>query len=182
MTKKDQDPTGFKNSIDLINRLTSKITNVELVNFRETLYDYDNIIIIGNGGSNSIASHIAVDYNKFLKKKTLAFTDASMLTGYFNDYGLEKVYVKFIEQNLTKKTLVILISSSGNSLNILECANFCEKNKIAFCSLTGFNKNNKVKVKSEKSKNCKFNYWVDSKSYGVVENCHQIFLHAIVVN
>ena len=58
MTKKDQDPTGFKNSIDLINRLTSKITNVELVNFRETLYDYDNIIIIGNGGSNSIASHI----------------------------------------------------------------------------------------------------------------------------
>jgi len=182
MIKKDQGATGFKNSIDLISRLIAKITNADLVKFREIIFDYDNIIIIGNGGSNSISSHIAVDYNKFLKKRTLAFTDPSMLSAYFNDYGFEKVYVKFIEQNLTKKTLVILISSSGNSLNILECANFCEKNKIGFCSFTGFNKDNKLKVKSEKSKNCKFNYWVESKSYGVVENCHQIFLHAVVVN
>ena len=49
----------------------------------------ENIIIIGNGGSNSIASHIAQDYTKVLGKKAISFSDPSRLTCYMNDYGIE---------------------------------------------------------------------------------------------
>jgi len=182
MIRKAQGAVGFKSSLNEIVRVLSSITNEKLVNFRSILLDYSQIILIGNGGSNAIASHIAVDYNKFLNKKTLAFTDSSMLTAYFNDFGFEKVYTEYIKQFYTKNTLIILISSSGNSANIFEAVKYCNKNKINFCLLTGFSKDNRSKILAEKSKYCIFNFWVDSKSYGVVENCHQIFLHSAVVN
>ena len=76
----------------------------------------NQIILIGNGGSNAIASHIAVDYIKFLNKKSLAFSDPSMLTASMNDYGTENAYAKYIDSYKDNNTLVILISSSGNSL------------------------------------------------------------------
>ena len=48
---------------------------------------FEKVIIIGNGGSTAMASHISVDYTKFLKKKSFSFSDAPMLTAYINDYG-----------------------------------------------------------------------------------------------
>jgi len=48
--------------------------------------------------------------------------------------------------------------------------------------LTGFSEKNKCKEFANKCKYCILNFWVDSKSYGVVENCHQIFIHSVVVN
>lgn len=182
MTKRVQGPTGFKNSLNEICKILSTISNEQIVNFKLKLLDHKQILIIGNGGSNAISSHISVDYNKFLNKKTLPFTDSSMLSGYFNDFGQENVYVEYIKQFVDKDTLVILISSSGNSMNIFQAIKYCEKNKINFALLTGFFENNKCKILANKCKKCILNFWVNSKSYGVVENCHQIFLHSLVVN
>jgi D-sedoheptulose 7-phosphate isomerase len=140
----------------------------------------NQIILIGNGGSNAIASHIAVDYIKFLNKKSLAFSDASMLTASMNDYGTENAYAKYIDIYKDNNTLVILISSSGNSLNIYNAAKYCYENNIKFILLTGFDSDNKTR--KEFSTHAILDYWIDSHSYGVVECVHQIFLHSIIDN
>ena len=72
-----------------------------------------NIIMIGNGGSNSICSHISQDYTKQLAAKAFTFSDSSRLTCYMNDYGLEEAYRQFLQEFSIKGSLVILISSSS---------------------------------------------------------------------
>ena len=140
---------------------------------------HKEIILIGNGASCAIASHMAVDYTKQLKKKAFAFTDATRLTCYVNDYGSNKVYSQFIKEFATPgETLVVLISSSGNSKNIILAANRCEVNEISWIALSGKDHHNKLH--STVYRHRKLNVWVNSQDYGVVECVHQILLHSIM--
>lgn len=153
----------------------SKITEDIKNNLGDFINNHKEIIIIGNGGSNSIASHISQDYTKVLDKKSYSFSDPSRLTCYINDYGSDNAYVEFLDDFVEKDTLVILISSSGNSMNIINAAKYCEYNDITYLALTGFNKNNKLN-----NMNSSFKYYVDSDDYGIVECTHQILLHSII--
>lgn len=164
---------------EIINH-SKKIEQSELNKLRSLVDGSSQVILIGNGGSNAIASHIAVDYIKFLIKKSFAFTDASMLTAYINDYGSDEAYRRYLSDMIDTNTLVILISSSGNSINIYNCAEYCKNNNINFVILTGFDIDNKIKT--DFSNYSQLSYWVDSHSYGVVESLHQIFLHSIIDN
>lgn len=152
-------------------------TEDEFQRYQTEFNQHNRIIILGNGGSNSVASHISQDYMKFHQKKVSVFSDPSMLTMLSNDYGYENAYLKFLEYHVEPDTLVVLISSSGESLNILNCMEHCEKYGIDYGVLTGFNPHNSLRRKSDYAK---FNYHVDSESYGVVECVHQIFLHGVV--
>ena len=167
---------NLKKTIECINALSEH--SLEML--RLLLVKYENIILIGNGGSNSIASHIAVDYVKFLNKKAFAFSDPAMLTAYMNDYGVEAAYSQYIFDMASDDTLVILISSSGNSQNIYNAANYCNNNSIDYVLLTGFKSDNKVR--KDFGNQAALDVWIDSSSYGVVECVHQIFLHAVVDN
>ncbi len=153
------------------------LNSSEYRKYKKAFNKFSKIIIIGNGGSNSIASHISQDMTKFHNKKALSFSDPSMLTCFINDFGMSNAYVKFLNFYSDKKTLVILISSGGESKNIVNSVNYLEKNKISYGVLTGFNKHNKVRTMSKKAL---FNFHVNSKSYGVVECTHQIFLHGLI--
>ena len=149
---------------------------IHVNSLREIIDLYKDIIIIGNGGSNSVASHIAQDYTKVLNKRAISFSDPSRLTCYINDYGRDKAYKEFIKDFAISDTLVILISSSGNSMNIVNAATYCKKARIPMILLSGFDKDNKLNT---------FNgglmkYWVDSHDYGVVEIAHTVFLHSIL--
>jgi|TARA_A100000172_G_scaffold51200_2_gene32205 D-sedoheptulose 7-phosphate isomerase len=139
---------------------------------------HKKIIIIGNGGSNSIASHISQDYTKFLKKEAFTFSDPSRLTCYINDYGMENAYKIFLKEFSDKNTLVILISSSGNSINIYNCADFCNLSSIPYVLLTGFSEENKVRKAFADT--AAVDFWVDSESFGIVECLHQVILHSIL--
>src|SRR5580698_5639289 len=77
------------------------------------------ILFIGNGGSAGIASHLAIDFTKNGKLRSLAFNDPSALTALGNDLGYENVFAKQIEYHATPGDMVIAISSSGKSPNIL---------------------------------------------------------------
>lgn len=158
----------------------SKICNDDLDTLLCLVNQASNVLLIGNGGSNAIASHISVDYIKFLNKQSIAFSDPAMLTAFMNDEGVQNAYSEFISKMSNKDTLVILISSSGNSQNIFNAAKFCVENNIKFVILTGFSKDNSVRSYFKDS--AQLEYWVDSNSYGVVECVHQIFLHAIIKN
>ena len=138
---------------------------------------FEKVIIIGNGGSNAMASHISVDYTKFLKKKSFSFSDAPMLTAYINDYGRDNAYKQFLVDFVDGNTLVILISSSGNSMNVVNAAQWCEDNNIPYAVLSGFNPNNKLN-----QMDANFKYHVNYNSYAVVELAHEILLHSIIDN
>ena len=163
-----------------LSKVLNKIDQQEVDSLARIVNDVDEIFLIGNGGSNAIASHMAVDYIKFLKKKCFVPNAADLLSMTVNDYGSADMYSQFIDYYVdpSKKQLAILISSSGNSVNIANAANRCNLYEIPLVLLTGFKKNNTVN--SLDYSNIKLKYWVDSKNYGVVEMAHHSFLHAIV--
>jgi len=161
-----------------LNELKNEIERIKhYKNDLEHIIDsHQNIIIIGNGGSNSVASHISQDYTKQLNKRCISFSDPSRLTCYINDYGRDEAYVEFLKDFADKDTLVILISSSGNSMNIFNCARFCKSLGIKFILLSGFDKDNRLNTFDGGV----MKYWVDSHDYGVVETAHQVLLHSIL--
>ena len=156
----------------------NNIQQKELDQLRDIVLSYKKTILIGNGGSNSIASHIANDYTKVLKRQSLSFTDSSRLTCYMNDYGVSYAYSQFIKEFSDEDTLVILITSSGTSSNLFEAAKECVGRSIPFVILTGFNEDNLVRKTF--SENSKMSIWIDSQSYAVVECLHEAYLHGIV--
>jgi len=101
-----------------------------------------------------------------------------MLSMMVNDYGINNMYSKFIEYNYSPNQLAILISSSGNSANIVNAAHKCNELNIPMMLLSGFDPVNKLNLLEHK--NIKMNYWVDSTNYGEVEMAHHVFLHSIV--
>lgn len=147
---------------------------------------YKRIILLGNGGSNAIASHIAQDYTKILNKIAFSFTDSSRITCYNNDYGRKQAYKKFLEHFCERDTLVILISSSGDSINMLNAQEYCEETSKPYVLVTGFEPDNAMIRKSmyyknnNSSNNMKQNFWSNSRDYGTVECVHMIFLHSII--
>ena len=133
----------------------------------------NKLILIGNGGSASICSHMATDFSKVLKIRATSFSSDSFLTCFSNDYGYENWCLKALEIFCDKNDLVILISSSGNSKNIITAAKYCKKNNINFITMSGFLKNNQL----NKFGNIKF--WVNSNSYNYIEMTHHIILTSI---
>lgn len=134
------------------------------------------VIIVGNGGSAAIASHVAVDLSKNAKIRSVNFNDADLITCLANDYSYEDWIFKALEMYIDKKDTVVLISCSGTSKNHLKAANFLNKKKINFITFTGNNKNNLLIKKNKNG----INFWIDSKSYNLIETFHQYILLMIV--
>ena len=163
-----------------ISEFQEALSNVDqdsVEKLQSLVLSHRNIVIIGNGGSNSVASHISQDYTKQLGKRSFSFSDPSRLTCYINDYGMDSAYRQFLIEFADKDALVILISSSGNSKNIVNAASWCLENNIEMVTLSGFSESNALKQMTQEK--C-LHFWVDSHDYGVVECLHQVILHTVV--
>lgn len=134
----------------------------------------NKIIIIGNGGSASIAGHIAADFLKNLKIPALAFNDASLLTCLSNDLGYENVFSAPIGILAKKGDILFAISSSGKSENILNAVRQAKKTGCIVAGLSGFSSSNPLRTMGD------INFYVPSSSYGAVEIAHLAICHAIV--
>ena len=154
---------------EYVEALQSAHMGNEYEKFKEAFESHDRVIILGNGGSSSVASHISQDYMKFQGKKVSILSDPSMLTMLTNDYGYENAYQKFLEY--------YVLSSGGESDNILNCLTWCEENSVDYGILTGFSPDNTIRSRAT---NSLWNYYINSEDYGVVECIHQIFLHGVV--
>lgn len=131
-------------------------------------------IFIGNGGSAAIASHMAVDYSKNKGVRAMALNDAAMLTMCANDYGYDNVFSQQIEWYARKPDVVVIVSSSGRSLNILDAAGaVLEKGCRALVTLSGMNPNNALRRKGN------LNFYVPCADYGLVEISHLALLHSV---
>ena len=132
------------------------------------------IYIVGNGGSSSIASHISVDFTKVAGIKSLTFNNSNIITCFANDYGHDYWVKEAIKAYCSRKDLIILISSSGKSLNIINAAKYCKENQYDLITLSGFENNNEL------LKLGKINFHVNSKNYNHIEMIHHIILLSIV--
>ena len=130
----------------------------------------NKVLIAGNGGSAAMASHVSVDFTKQGGIRTVNFNEADLITCFANDYGYEHWVAKAIEFYGEKDDVVILISSSGNSENMINAAKTAKKLGIYSVTFTGFKVNNPLKQEGE------LNFWVDTKAYNIAENTHQIWL------
>ena len=150
----------------------------KIINVKNTLVQAKKnnakIMIFGNGGSAAIASHVSVDLTKNANIRSVNFNEADLITCFANDYGYERWVEKTIDFYADNKDVLILISSSGKSLNMINACKAARNKKISkIITLTGHNKNNPL------SKLGDINFWIDSKAYNFVENIHQIWLLAI---
>tara|TARA_B100000780_G_C21091591_1_gene439953 strand:- start:238 stop:795 length:558 start_codon:yes stop_codon:yes gene_type:complete len=132
------------------------------------------LMLAGNGASSSIASHAANDFTKQAKVKAVCFTDSSLITAYANDYGYENWLAKAIESYYSKDDLVILISSSGSSKNIVNAALKAKKLGLKVITFSGFSDDNQLKKIGD------INFWVPSKAYNIIENTHSIWITTVV--
>src|SRR5258706_508486 len=105
------------------------------------------LMMVGNGGSASICSHMAVDYWKNGNIKSTAFNDSSLLTTVSNDYSFAEVFSKTIEMFGEEGDMLYCISSSGKSVNILNAANEALKKKCNVITFSGFSGDNPLRKK-----------------------------------
>ena len=130
-------------------------------------------MIMGNGGSAAIASHVAVDFTKNAGIRMVNFNEADLITCLTNDYGYEHWMSKAIELYGDDRDQVILISSSGNSPNVVNAAKTAKNKRYQVITFTGFDEDNPLKFNGE------LNFWVNSRAYNVVEMIHHIWLLAV---
>ena len=166
---------------DFYNLINSKANNidfnklVEMANLiSNTKLNSGKIIIIGNGGSAAIASHVAIDLTKAANIRSINFNEASLLTCLSNDYGYESWVEKALDFYADKNDMVILISSSGQSKNIINGAKKALEIGVPLITLTGFSENNPL------NKLGNINFWADSSTYNIVESIHQMWLLSVV--
>jgi D-sedoheptulose 7-phosphate isomerase len=134
----------------------------------------NKLIFVGNGGSAAIASHMATDYSKNGGVRSLALNDASMLTCLGNDLGYDRVFAKQIELHARSGDLVIAISSSGRSANILNAVDAAAAAGCTIATMSGFTPDNPLRRKGE------WNFYVASDRYGFVEIGHLTICHAVL--
>lgn len=146
--------------------------------FRQAAHDAhdggNKIIFIGNGGSAGISSHLAIDFSKNGGLRALAFNDASALTCLGNDLGYENVFAKQIEFHGRPGDLLIGISSSGRSSNILNAVKMARSRDIKVVTFSGFTPDNALRGVGD------VNFFVASKEYGFVEVAHLALCHAVL--
>ncbi len=130
-------------------------------------------IFAGNGGSAAMASHCAVDFTKTAGIRAINFNEADLITCLANDYGYENWVQKAIEFYADPGDVIVLISSSGKSANILNAAKYANSKGLKCATLTGFSASNPLRQLG------KLNFWVDSSSYNIVENTHLVWLLAV---
>lgn len=130
-----------------------------------------NVYLIGNGGSAAVASHIHNDFCNVGSLRAVTLHEPALLTCFSNDYGYEFAYSTMLEKTARKNDLLISISSSGQSKNIINAAATMKARQGKIITLTGFSSNNPLRTTGD------LNFWVNSQSYGMVEIAHLFALH-----
>ena len=130
-----------------------------------------HLYIVGNGGSAAIASHMAADAAKNGGLRALAFNDASLLTATANDIAYDQVFSLPLERLGRSGDLLITISSSGNSPNIVRALEAARKLEIGTVTLSAMAVDNRSRSLGD------LNFYVPVRRYGWAESAHQVILH-----
>lgn len=133
-----------------------------------------SIFVIGNGGSAGLASHHAVDLVNVVRASAMAFVEPGLLTCMGNDYGYENTFSRPLETIAHEQDILIAISSSGKSKNILNACYKAKEKGLRVITLSGFHAKNPLRQLGD------INIWTGCEDYGLVETAHFFILHTIV--
>ena len=154
--------------------IKKKLINLKKI-FITTKKNRKKILIFGNGGSAAIASHFSVDLTKNAKIRCTNYNESDLITCFSNDFGYERWVEMAIKYYGNKGDVLIVISSSGKSKNMINACIAGRKKKFSkIITLTGHLVNNPVKKLGD------INLWVNSKAYNYIENIHQFWLLSLV--
>lgn len=132
------------------------------------------LIFIGNGGSAAIAQHKALDFNLQGKIKAISVPDQTVLTCFANDLGFENIFSRQIENWGEKGDILIAISSSGSSKNIVLGVKTAQRKKMKVITFSGFKKENSLRKMGD------LNFWVPAENFNQVEAVHLLLLDWIL--
>lgn len=138
-----------------------------------------NIYIIGNGGSASTASHYVVDFtkkldfNNFPRVNMFNLSDnIPVITAYANDISYESIYYEQLKNKIKGEDLLIVLSASGNSKNLVKAIKYAKEKQVKTISIVGDFNGEVLKYSDDK-------IIINSKNYGIIEDIHLIINHAI---
>jgi len=140
----------------------------------ETKRSRTRIFFIGNGGSAGICSHMATDWLKNGGFASVSLNDGATLTCLGNDLGFEQVFARQVEMHGRAGDLLVAISSSGNSANILRAVEAARAAKMGVVTLSGFSPDNRLRRLGD------LNFHVPNDRYGFVEISHLAICHAVL--
>jgi D-sedoheptulose 7-phosphate isomerase len=167
--------------INYVKQMSDKINAVDSVLLNQATHiitgasrQGGKVIVAGNGGSAAIASHVSVDLTLNTTIRAINFNEAALITCFANDFGYENWVQKAIEFYAQENDIVILISSRGQSKNIINGALKTKEMGLELITFSGFTKDNPLRKIGD------INFWVDSDVYNIVEMAHHIWLLAIV--
>ncbi|MDE6908998.1 MAG: SIS domain-containing protein [Lachnospiraceae bacterium] len=142
--------------------------------FTKHKQEKSQIFFIGNGGSSAIASHMTADFMKNGGMRTYSLYDNAVTTCMGNDYGYAYVFSRPLAFLGQENDLLVAISSSGSSQNIVNAIHVAKTKKMEVITFTGFLPDNPSKQMGD------INVYVPSEKYGVVESIHNLMLQQTV--
>lgn len=132
------------------------------------------LMFIGNGGSAAIASHLAIDYLRNGRCASHALVDGATLTCLANDYSFEEIFQRQLAIHGRKGDLLVALSSSGSSENILRAISAARVREMAILTMSGFEPKNSLRMLGD------LNFYVPSHRYGIVEGIHLAIGHLLL--
>lgn len=160
VTGSGKNPIGHEDGFAMLRRLTDSIKR-----------NNRTIFMIGNGASASMASHIAADLCKNGNVNTDVFTDLALLTAIANDLGVDHLFVAPLERRARKGDMLVAISSSGCSTNIIKAALHAGRNGMTVVTFSAMAPDNPLRTLGH------LNFYVPAESYGCAESAHAVLLH-----
>lgn len=129
------------------------------------------IFLIGNGASASMASHVSADLAKNGHLHTEVFSDLSLITAIANDLSYDDVFAEPLRRRMIRGDMLVVISSSGQSINVLKAAEEARKMEGLVVTLSAMKNDNSLASKGD------LNFYVPASTYGLAETCHAAILH-----
>lgn len=177
----------FNNYIGYLAKAIDSVEPLQVESFIELLYDaYKNrkmVFVIGNGGSAASASHLAQDLAKGTRSnidqdmriKALSLTDnLPFVTALGNDDGYDAIFEQQLRTFASPGDLLVCISGSGNSPNIIKAVEWANKNQLVTVGITGFN-GGKLKTLN------KYSVHVPLNDMCTAESVHTIIFHYVII-
>lgn len=129
------------------------------------------IYLVGNGASASMASHMAADLAKNAHLHTQVFSDLSLITAISNDMGYEHVFSEPLLRRARPGDMLVAISSSGRSPNVLAAVKVARNLRVTVVTLSAMGARNPLRRAG------RLNFYVPAPTYGYAESCHAVLLH-----
>ncbi len=181
MQIKEFSASYIKNLVQLLQKIDIDAISQIVEEIEKLLKSNGRLYVIGNGGSSATASHMANDLGAGLRRRGIINLDivslgdnSSVITAIANDIGYENIFYMQMEGLLHPRDVILAISCSGNSRNILKAVEYAKSQGCTVIGVTGFDGG-----KLKKLADISFHVDAPNGEYGLVEDIHMILDHII---